>query len=69
MRPGQPKNLPDNQKYRCSCVTDNHKSQAPFNMYIFQKFREEEKEDLEKNREKERKIKESGEIVHVHIVQ
>ncbi len=28
LRPGQPKKSPDNQKYRCSCPTDNHKSVA-----------------------------------------
>ena len=25
VRPGQPKNSPGNQKYRCGCPTDNHK--------------------------------------------
>ncbi len=29
VRPGQPKTLPDNQKYWCSCPTDNHKFWRP----------------------------------------
>ena len=28
VRPGEPKKSPDNQKYWCSCLTDNHKSVA-----------------------------------------
>ncbi len=29
VRPGQPKMLPDNQKYWCSCPTDNHEFWRP----------------------------------------
>ena len=33
VRQGQPKELPDNQKYWCSCPTDNHKSVAKIHLY------------------------------------
>ena len=35
VRPRQPKKSPDNQKYWCSCSTDNHYSVAKIKLYMY----------------------------------